>query len=183
MPKKEIPKEAEPFVKILQQTQDELANIMDALVVTTDSEGNLITEMSGIPKACQMIRETEDGLEGCEKSYAAAVGLFGKREEPYIGPCHAGFTSIWVPLKVKGKIVGSITGCGGLPADMTEEKIREVYGEIADKFGIKDKEKFIQEVINKKRITSEEEIKRRVALLSVTISSLIENTCLQEIFK
>jgi len=130
MPKKEIPPEAEPFVKILQQTQDELANIMDAIVVTTDSEGNLITEMSGMPKACEMIRATQKGLEGCEKSYAAAMSLFGKREEPYIGPCHAGFTSIWIPLKVKGKIVGSITGCGGLPADKTDEEIREEYGNL-----------------------------------------------------
>lgn len=179
---KKISKEAEPFVKILQQTQDEFAAILDAIVVTTDTEGNLITEMSGIPKACKIIRETEEGLKGCQESYAAAVGLFGKRDEPYIGPCHAGFTSLWIPLHVKGKIVGSITGCGGLPADKTDEEITEEYGKFADQFGIEDKEKFIESVINKKRITSEEEIKRRISLMSVVVSALIENTCLQEIF-
>lgn len=179
---KDVPADVKPFLRVLQETQDEFADLMGALVVTTDKEGEVVTEMSGVPEPCKMIRDTEKGLKGCQESYKSALSLINKRKKPYIGPCHANFTSIWVPIKIDGEVVGSITGCGGLPEKKDEEEIREEYGELADDLGIEDKEKFVELVIDKERVPPEEEIKRRISLLQTSVTSLVRNTPLKKMF-
>ncbi len=179
---KQYSKEATRLLKTLQNLQDDFAEIMGAIIVTVDKNGDLVTEMSGLPEACKMIRETEGGLAGCEKDYHAAVSMAGKYGEVALIKCHAGFVALYIPISVDGKLVGAITGCGGLYRGLGEDELRENYSKIAERYGIADSDEFIRRVLHETKVASEEEIKRRISLISTSIETLVEETPLKEVF-
>ena len=68
MLEKQLSKEAKWFLRNLQIIQDDFAGSIGGQIVTTDREGNLITEMSGAQEACKMIAETEKGKQRCQEA-------------------------------------------------------------------------------------------------------------------
>ncbi len=183
MNKKKYSKEAEWFIKNLQTLQDNFADSVGGQIVTTDSEGNLITEMSGQQKPCKMTMETEEGKEECQKAYKTALSLVESQEDSIFMDCYAGFASLWVPIKVGGEIVGSITGCGGrYERGKSEEDLREYYESLADELGIEKKDEFIKAAVDEIKSVTEEEMKERAERLAKLVGILAEETALRELF-
>ena len=185
MPKKQLTEEAQWFLKNLQKLQDDFTGSVGAQIVTTDREGNLVTEMSGQQRACQIIQSTKKGKDQCTNCYKTALSLVKSHKEPVIMmDCYAGFASLWVPIKVKGEIVGSITGCGGrYERRKSEEGLRENYSKLADDLGIEDKEDFLKAAIDEISPVTEEEMKKRAERLAKLVGILAEETALGEAFK
>lgn len=179
---KQYSEEANRLLKTLKSLQDDFAEIMGAIIVTTDRNGDLVTKMSGLPKACQMIRSTKKGLAACTKDYQNALSLSGKHKDVALIKCHAGFIALYVPIFLKGELIGSITGCGGLFSGLSDEGIKEEYTKLAQELGISNPEKLIRVVKTETKVASEDEIKRRISLISTTIQTLVEETPLKEVF-
>lgn len=179
---KEYSEEATRLLKTLQSLQDDFAEIMGAIIVTTDRNGDLVTNMSGLPAPCKMIRETEQGLARCEKDYHAALALSGKHADVALIKCHAGFVALYIPIFLKGELVGSITGCGGRFSGMSYQELEEKYANLARELGIANPDEFVRVVKTGSKIASENEIKRRISLISTAIQTLIEETPLKEVF-
>jgi ligand-binding sensor protein len=179
---KNYSEEATRLLETLQSLQDDFAEIMGAIIVTTDRNGDLVTKMSGLPKPCQIIRETEKGLEACNKDYYNAVSLSGKHRDLALIKCHAGFVALYIPIFLKGELVGSITGCGGRFSGESDEEMGRVYRNLAGELGIIDAEGFVEVVKTDSKVASEEEIKRRISIISTAIETLIEETPLKEVF-
>ncbi len=178
-----ISKETEWFVKNLQTLQDNFADSVGGQIVTTDSEGNLITEMSGQQKVCKMIMETEEGKKECQKAYKTALSLVESQEESIFMDCYAGFASLWVPIKVEGRIVGSITGCGGrYERGKSEEDLKEYYKNLAEELGIDKKDEFVKAAVDEIESVTEEEMKERAERLAKLVGILAEETALRELF-
>ena len=137
MSEKQLSEEAKWFLRNLQKLQDDFAENIGAQIVTTDGEGNLITKMSGQQRVCQIIQKTEKGKEGCQKAYHTALSLVKTMKEPAFMDCHAGLASLWIPIKIKDKIVGSITGCGGrYDRGESEEELKKKFTAKADELEI-----------------------------------------------
>lgn len=179
---KEYSEEATRLLRTLQNLQDDFAKIMGAIIVTTDRNGDLVTKMSGLPEPCKMIRETEKGLANCEKDYHAALALSGKHKDVALIKCHAGFVALYIPIFLKGELVGSITGCGGRFSGMSYQDIEEKYTNLARELGIPNPEEFVRVVKTGSKVASEEEIRRRISLISTAIETLVEETPLKEVF-
>ncbi len=184
MDKKQYSKEAQWFLRNLQKLQDDFAENVGGQIVTTDKEGELVTVMSGQRRVCGLIMATKKGKEECEKAYKTALSLIKKQREAIFMDCHAGYASLWVPIKVKGEIVGSITGCGGrYDRGENNDELREKFSKYANKLGIKDKDDFLKAAIEEINPVTEEQMRRRANRLSKLVSILAEETALGEVFK
>lgn len=184
MSEKELSNEGKWFLKNLQKIQDNFAEDIGAQIVTTDKEGNLVTEMSGQQEVCQIIQKTEKGKQGCQEAYQTALSLVKTMKEPAFMDCHAGLASLWIPIKVKGEIVGSVTGCGGrYDRGESEEELKKKFRAKAEELGIgeEDMDKYL-EAVAKVKVTTEEEMKKRADRLSKLVGVLAEETALKEVF-
>lgn len=183
MPEKEFSEEVKWFLRSLQLIQDEFAESVGGQIVTTDKDGNLVTKMSGAQRVCKLIMDTEEGKKKCGEAYKTALSLVKSMKEAAFMDCHAGYASLWVPVKVKGEIVGSITGCGGrYDRGESEEKLREKFSKLADEIGIEDKEDFLKAAVDEISPVSEEEMRKRAERLAKLVGVLAEETALKEVF-
>ncbi len=183
MPEKQYSEEAKWFLQNLQKLQDDFAESVGGQIVTTDKEGNLITKMSGAQRVCKLIMETEKGKAKCGEAYKTALSLVKTMKEPAFMDCHAGYASLWVPIKINEKIVGSITGCGGrYEKGESKEELREKFSKLADELGISDKEDFLKAAVDEIRPITKEEMQDRAIKLAKLVVTLAEEKVLQEVF-
>ena len=183
MVEKQFSEEAKWFLNNLQLIQNDFAESVGGQIVTTDKDGNLVTKMSGAQRVCKLIMDTEGGKEKCGEAYKTALSLVKSMKEPAFMDCHAGYASLWVPVKIKGEIVGSITGCGGrYDRGESDGELREKYSKLADGLGIADKEDFLKAAVDEISPVSEEEMKERSGRLAKLVGVLAEETALKEVF-
>lgn len=184
MTNKNLSEEAQWLLRNIQRIQDDFAEAIGAQIVITDKKGNMITKMAGIQRVCQLIQTTERGMAECGKCYQAALSLVLTQKAPCFMDCYAGYASLWVPIKVRGEIVGSITGCGGrYDRGKTKEELKERYSKLADELGIKDKEDFLKAAVDEiKSPLTEAEMQTRAERLTKLVGVLAEETALSEVF-
>jgi len=184
MTEKELSSEAKWFARNLQVIQDEFAESVGAQIVTTDGNGELVTKMSGSQRVCKLIMGTEKGKERCQKAYETALSLVKSMKESAFMDCHAGYASLWVPIKTKGgEIIGSITGCGGrYNREESQDELKEKFSKLADELGIEDKEDFLKAAIDEISPVTEGEMKERAERLAKLVGVLTEETALREVF-
>ncbi len=178
-----LSEEAQWFLRNVQKLQDDFAESVGAQIVMTDRNGDLITKMSGAQRVCQLIQSKEKGKKECEICYHSALSLIKTQKKALFIDCWAGYASLWVPIKVKDQIVGSITGCGGrYEKGQTEEELREKYSKLADDLNIEDKDDFVKAAVNEVKVITEEEMKKRAERLAKLVGILAEETALREVF-
>ena len=184
MEEKNYSEEAQWFLRNLQRLQNDFAESIGAQIVTTDKNGELLTKMSGQQKICQIIQGTEKGKQGCQSAYQTALSLVKSMKEPAFMDCPAGLASLWVPIEVKGEIVGSITGCGGrYDHGESEQELRERFAVKANELGINEenKEDFLN-ALSEVKVITEEEMRKRAERLARLVGILAEETALSEVF-
>lgn len=183
MPEKTYSEEAQWFLRNLQRLQDDFAESVGAQIVTTDGEGELVTKMSGAQRVCKLIMATAKGKENCEKCYKTALGLVKTQKEPIFMDCYAGYASLWVPIKAGGKIVGSITGCGGrYERGLSREQIQEQLSKVANDLGVSDAQDFLKAGVDEIAPVTEQEMRKRAERLAKLVGILAEETALREVF-
>ena len=183
MDKTKYSKEAQWFLRNLQKIQDDFADSVGGQIVTTNKKGELVTKMSGQRRVCGLIMATKDGKKRCEEAYKTALSLVKKQKKPIFMDCHAGYASLWVPIKINGKIVGSITGCGGrYERGESRADLEKKFTENAEDIGIKDKKDFLKAAIDEISPVTEEQMRRRANRLSKLVGILAEETALGEVF-
>jgi len=184
MAEKQLSEEAQWFLRNLQKLQDDFAESVGAQIVTTDKEGNLVTKMSGAQRVCvDFIQKTEEGGKGCGSTYKMALGLVETQKEAAFMDCFAGYASLWVPIKVKGEIAGSITGCGGrYDRGESKEELKEKFSKLAEKLGVVVGEEYLKAAVEEVKFVTEEEMRKRAERLAKLVGVLAEETALKEVF-
>jgi excisionase family DNA binding protein len=108
LPSIEPPKEVLP-VHCIQPIQEVFSDIIGVAALTTDYEGNPITEISNSCKFCKMILSTELGKEACRNSWKNLK--FSNDGEPVFNTCHAELKYSGASIKVENTEVAKlITG-------------------------------------------------------------------------
>jgi len=189
MEKEKLSEEAGWFLHNLQRLQDDFADAVGAQIVTTDKKGDLITEMSGQQRACQIIQKTEKGKKSCTECYHMALSLVKEKKEPIFLDCPSGFASLWVPIKTKdGRVVGAITGCGGrYDRGENREELEKKFNALADGIGIDEsvhaRDDFLKAAIDEVKKITEQEMEKRATRLAKLVGILAEETALKEAFQ
>jgi excisionase family DNA binding protein len=88
----------------IQAVQAIFADAMDIATVTTDTEGNALTEVSNGCDFCRAILSSKEGQRRCSTFWKS----FGKTE---VNTCHAGLIGVGYRITTKGKWVGIVAGC------------------------------------------------------------------------
>jgi ligand-binding sensor protein len=139
--------------------------------------------MSGAQRVCKLIMGTKKGKEKCGEAYKTPLSLVSTKKEPAFLDCYAGDAAVWVAIKDKGEIVGSITGCGGrYDRGEGNEELREKFSKLADDLEIEDKEDFLKAAVDEISPVTEEEMKKRAERLAKLVGILAEETALREVF-
>jgi excisionase family DNA binding protein len=127
----EPPKEILP-IHCIQPIQEVFSDIIGVTALTTDSEGNPITEVSNSCRFCNMILSTDSGREACNNSWKNL--RFANNGEPVFNTCHAGLKYSGANVTIDGinsaKLITGQYYISNPPADNINyiKKLASKYG-------------------------------------------------------
>lgn len=85
-------------------------------------------------KVCAFITERDDGFKDCMQTARSTTIDAAKASGPKIGGCHAGFSTLSVPLKVDGRFLGCIFADGFLMEETASNQKQQLREYLANKF-------------------------------------------------
>ena len=84
---------------------------MNCAAITVDKNGKPITKESSYSQFCiGLIQSTNKGCERCAASHNRMGQEAAKTNKPFVGTCHAGLIDFSAPIKVEGKLIGTVLG-------------------------------------------------------------------------
>ncbi len=178
--------EAKAFLENLQNIQDEFAQFIGGYVMFINKEGKLATKPSNAQRVCQeYIQKTNLGKKGCDHLIGGAtIKLLSFREKVLRMKCVAGYQAFWIPIKLKGKVVGAVAACGGLMDEgKTEEDYKKDFTRLAELFDISDSEDFYEAAIKEPEKITKENLDNRTNKISKLLKTLSKERSFEEVFK
>jgi len=122
-------------VHILQKIQDEFSRYTGLAALTTDADGNPITEGSGFTDFCMnYTRKSELGCARCVASDKNAAITAMETGKPTVYVCHAGLADFASPIMVGNKLVGCFLGGQVRISEIDEEKLKVIADELGIEF-------------------------------------------------
>lgn len=183
--KKDLSEAAQWFLEDFQGLLENFAIEEGVQITLLGKEGKVIVEIEGSQKICQLIRSDTAGRTKCEDGYRMGFALAKNKQEPIVVNCFAGFTSVWLPLIVKGAVIGVIVACGKrTDLEDNREKLIKSFTQMSDELGIMDREGFLRVALDEVETINQKEAELRADKLDKLISILEETarTPLKEIF-
>ena len=118
-------------VATLQEIQDSFANLTGMAALTTDADGNAVTQGSNFTDFCMnYTRQSRLGCarcESCDKSGGEQTMRTGRAAAYF---CHAGLVDFAAPIMVNGQFVGSFIGGQVLTEKPDENEFRRIAKEL-----------------------------------------------------
>lgn len=118
-------------VATLQEIQDGFANLTGMAALTTDADGNAVTQGSNFTDFCMnYTRQSRLGCarcENCDKSGGEQTMRTGRASAYF---CHAGLVDFAAPIMVNGQFIGSFIGGQVLPEQPDENEFRKIAKEL-----------------------------------------------------
>ena len=183
--KKSLSEAAQWFLKDLQRILDSFSNDTGIQVVIINKEGELINETYEVQKTCKLIAGNEDGRIRCKDHFRTALSLAGPQKKTIYTECYAGFASVWIPIIIKGNLIGVIIGCGGrYDKGESRKKMEEKFSKLASDAGIMQRDHFIKVTIEEIQIITKEDLEKRAKRLKELFDILTKTayTPLKEVF-
>lgn len=118
-------------VATLQEIQDGFANLTGMAALTTDSDGNAVTNGSNFTEFCMSYtRQSKlggDRCAQCDRQGGEQTMRTGCAASYF---CHAGLVDFAAPIMLEGHMIGSFIGGQVLTEEPDEEKFRKIAVEI-----------------------------------------------------
>ena len=121
-------------VHCIQVIQDVFAEMNEIGVITTDSEGIPITEISNSCEFCSLVLNSDRGKQACIESWKKLADDPG--DTPQFFQCHAGFQFARSRIELHGKLTAILIGGQFLRSHPMENELSEKVAEIAGKYQI-----------------------------------------------
>lgn len=139
-------------VQVLQRIQNGFSRFTGMASLTTDANGNPVTEGSGFTDFCtKYTRTTEKGMARCMECDKKSGLLALERGRSVVYNCHAGLVDYAAPIMVEGQYLGSFLGGQVRTAPVVEEEVRRTARDL----GI-DEEAYLEAIYETKQITYEQ---------------------------
>lgn len=154
-------------VEFLQNFQDAFADALGMAALTTDKNGEPVTEGSNFTRFCMnLTRGCEEGLRRCKESDAYGGNESAQTGQPAVYYCQSGLMDFAAPIIVNGQQMGSIIGGQILPEPPDKEK----FAKIANELNI-DEEKFLS-ALDEVEIVPEKQVRAAAQLLFIVASEI-----------
>lgn len=113
-------------VQVLQKIQNGFSKFTGMAALTTDAQGNPVTQGSGFTDFCMnLTRKTEKGFARCAECDRKGAVMTLEKGKPVVYDCHAGLVDFAAPIMVEGTIVGSFIGGQVRTVPIDEETMRQ----------------------------------------------------------
>ncbi len=156
-------------VQVLQRIQNGFSKFTGMASLTTDADGNPVTEGSNFAEFCtKYTRSTEIGLSRCIACDRKSGLMTLANGKPVVYNCHAGLVDYAAPIMVEGQYLGSFMGGQIRTAPVDERAVRETAKEL----GL-DPEAYLQAAHNTKQF-SQEHVEEAAEFLSEIAAVLSE---------
>lgn len=157
-------------VSTLQSIQDGFANLTGMAALTTDADGNAVTNGSNFTEFCiDLTRKSKEGCRKCTQcdKRGGEDALLSRRSVAY--SCHAGLVDFAAPIMLGDEMIGSFIGGQVLTEEPDEDKFRA----IARNIGV-DEDKYIA-ALRKVKIVERKQVETAADFLFV-IAGLLSQT-------
>ena len=114
--------------------QDVFADIVEVGAVTTDVEGQPITEISNSCEMCDLILGSKKGQEACISSWKKLAQT--PKGDPEFFKCHAGFQYARGRIDFDGKLISILIAGQFLVSKQEFEYFKNSLGELAEKYDL-----------------------------------------------
>ena len=123
-------------VDLLQKIQDEFSRYTGMAALTTDADGNPITEGSAFTDFCmKYTRQSELGYQRCVASDKNAALMALESGEPVVYVCHAGLADFASPIMMGDKLIGCFLGGQvRISSQIDEEALKETAKELGTEY-------------------------------------------------
>ncbi len=139
-------------VQVLQRIQNGFSKFTGMASLTTDAEGNPVTEGSGFTDFCtKFVRTTESGFAHCMECDKKGGLLALEQGRAVVYNCHAGLVDYAAPIMMEGRYLGSFVGGQIRTSPIDEEAVRATAKEL----GL-DEEAYLKAALATKQITREQ---------------------------
>lgn len=119
-------------VSTLQSIQDGFARLTGMAALTTDADGNAVTNGSNFTDFCMdLTRKSREGCRRCGQcdKKGGEDALLSRKSVAY--SCHAGLVDFAAPIMLGGEMIGSFVGGQVLTEEPDEEKFRAIARELS----------------------------------------------------
>lgn len=157
-------------VQVLQRIQNGFSKFTGMASLTTDAEGNPITEGSNFADFCtKYTRTTEKGLSRCMECDRKSGLMALSNGKPVVYTCHAGLVDYASPIMLEGQYLGSFLGGQIRTAPIDEELVRQTARDL----GL-DEEEYLDAARRTKQVTYEhaEEAAEFLAEIAAVLSEM-----------
>ncbi len=157
-------------VGTLQSIQDGFAKLTGMAALTTDADGNAVTNGSNFTDFCMdLTRKSREGCRRCGQcdKKGGEDALLSRKSVAY--SCHAGLVDFAAPIMLGGEMIGSFIGGQVLTEEPDEEKFRAIARELSI-----DEDKYIT-ALRKVKIVDKKQVEAAADFL-FTIAGLLSQS-------
>ena len=157
-------------VGTLQSIQDGFAKLTGMAALTTDADGNAVTNGSNFTDFCMdLTRKSREGCRRCGQcdKKGGEDALLSRKSVAY--SCHAGLVDFAAPIMLGGEMIGSFIGGQVLTEEPDEEKFRAIARELSI-----DEDKYIT-ALRKVKIVDRKQVEAAADFL-FTIAGLLSQS-------
>ncbi len=157
-------------VELLQKIQDEFSKYTGMAALTTDADGNPLTEGSAFTDFCmKYTRQSELGYKRCVASDKNAAVMALESGEPVVYVCHAGLADFASPIMLGNRLLGCFLGGQvRISSKIDEEALKET----ADELGIRYESYY--EAMENTTVIGKKELKKAAKFLGIVANVLSE---------
>ncbi len=157
-------------IELLQKIQDEFSKYTGMAALTTDADGNPLTEGSAFTDFCmKYTRQSELGYKRCVASDKNAAVMALESGEPVVYVCHAGLADFASPIMMGDKLLGCFLGGQvRISSKIDEDALKETAAELGIRY------ESYYEAMGKTNVIGEKELKKSAKFLGIVASVLSE---------
>ena len=120
---------------------------------------------------CQAVTGDNKGFEACRGTARQTTVDTTRSKDARLSRCHAGFSTITVPIRVEGKYMGCVFGDGFLVADSVDEQKVRIRSYLERSFSGKDAE--LTAYLDSLPVLSEKDIAYLTELIEMVVEEII----------
>lgn len=123
-----------------------------------------------INPVCQAITKAESGFKGCIDTVRKTAFIGKKNKGSQLDRCHAGFSTITVPIKIEGEYQGCVFGDGFLLTETSEEQKRIVKYALKSQFPTNAE---LEHHVESLPILSQKEVEYLTELIEMVVEEIV----------
>jgi two-component system response regulator HupR/HoxA len=131
-------------------------------------EGRFFNPLNPI---CQAVVSDDKGFEACRGTARQTTVETTRSKDARLSRCHAGFSTITVPIRVEGKYMGCVFGDGFLVADSVDEQKARIRSYLERSFSGREKE--LTTHIDALPVLAEKDIAYLTELIEMVVEEII----------